>query len=75
MGSARISLCMIVRDEAAMIDACLASVKGLVSEMIVVDTGSRDDTRERARRAGAKVFDAPWRDDFAWARNESIARA
>lgn len=75
MASVRISLCMIVRDEGGMIDACLASVKGLVSEVIVVDTGSKDDTRERARRAGAKVFDAPWRDDFAWARNESLSHA
>jgi glycosyltransferase involved in cell wall biosynthesis len=75
MASVRISLCMIVRDEAAMIDDCLASVKGLVSEVIVVDTGSRDDTRERARRAGAKVFEVTWRDDFAWARNQSLAHA
>jgi glycosyltransferase involved in cell wall biosynthesis len=66
---------MIVRDEANMIDACLASARGLVSEMIVVDTGSKDDTRERARRAGAKVFDIPWRDDFSHARNASLARA
>jgi tetratricopeptide (TPR) repeat protein len=66
---------MIVRDEATMIDACLASVRGLVSEMIVVDTGSTDDTRERARRAGAKVFDAVWTDDFSHARNLSLAHA
>jgi tetratricopeptide (TPR) repeat protein len=66
---------MIVRDEALMIEACLASVKGLVSETIVVDTGSKDDTRERARRAGAQVFDAVWRDDFAWARNQSLSHA
>ncbi len=66
---------MIVKDEASMIDDCLASVRGLVSEMIVVDTGSKDDTRERARRAGAKVFDVPWQNDFSHARNASLSHA
>jgi tetratricopeptide (TPR) repeat protein len=66
---------MIVRDEARMIDDCLRSVRGLVTEMIVVDTGSRDDTRERARRAGATVVDVPWTDDFSAARNASLKRA
>jgi tetratricopeptide (TPR) repeat protein len=66
---------MIVRDEARMIDGCLASVNGIVSEIIVVDTGSTDDTRERARRFGAKVFDVPWQNDFSHARNAALARA
>jgi tetratricopeptide (TPR) repeat protein len=66
---------MIVRDEARMIDACLASVKGIVSEIIVVDTGSTDDTRERAKRFGARVFDVPWQNDFSHARNAALARA
>ena len=75
MTQTKVSLCMIVRDEARMIDDCLASVQGFVSERIVVDTGSTDDTRERARRHGATVFDVPWQDDFAHARNASLAHA
>ena len=75
MARARVSLCMIVRDEARMIDACLASVRGFASEMIVVDTGSKDDTRERARRAGAKVVEIVWQDDFSHARNISLSHA
>ena len=58
-----------------MIDACLASVRDLVFEMIVVDTGSTDDTRERSRRAGARVVQAEWKQDFAAARNISISYA
>ena len=50
-----LSLNMIVRDEAERIEACLASVRDLVDEMVVVDTGSRDDTVLRAQAAGARV--------------------
>ncbi|AUC60241.1 Glycosyl transferase, family 2:TPR repeat:TPR repeat [Cyanobacterium sp. HL-69] len=64
-----ISLCMIVRNEAKSLPKCLGSVKDLVSEMIVVDTGSTDDTREVARGFGAKVVDYGWNDNFAEARN------
>ena len=74
-GQPRISLCMIVRDEEAMLPACLDSVKGAVDEMIVVDTGSRDDTVSMARQAGATVLHFPWVDDFAAARNHGIERA
>ncbi len=70
-----LSLCMIVRDEAALLPGCLASVKGVVDEMVVVDTGSRDGTRELAQSAGARVFDFAWVDDFAAARNHGLARA
>jgi glycosyltransferase involved in cell wall biosynthesis len=71
----RVSLCMIVRDEEARLPACLSSVADLVDEMIVVDTGSRDRTREVAAAAGARVVDYVWADDFAAARNESIRHA
>jgi glycosyltransferase involved in cell wall biosynthesis len=71
----RVSLCMIVRDEEAALGACLASVADLVDEMIVVDTGSTDRTREVAARCGARVVDFAWVDDFSAARNESIRHA
>jgi tetratricopeptide (TPR) repeat protein len=70
-----ISLCMIVRDEAAMLGRCLASVAGGVDEIVVVDTGSRDETREIARRHGARVIEHPWTGSFAEARNVSLAAA
>lgn len=72
---ARLSLCMIVRDEEELLPACLASVAGVVDEIIVVDTGSVDGTREVARRAGALVVDRPWDDDFAAPRNEALRHA
>ena len=72
---ATISLCMIVRDEAAHLLRCLESVDGVVDECVVVDTGSRDGTRELARERGARVLRVPWTDDFAAARNHSLAAA
>jgi len=54
-----ISLCMIVRDEADLLPACLASVRGVVGEMIVVDTGSQDDTVNMAQKVGATVASFP----------------
>lgn len=71
----RLSACLIVRDEAEFLPECLASIALQVDEIIVVDTGSTDATLEIAARAGARVANVPWRDDFAAARNESIARA
>lgn len=71
----RLSLCMIVRDSARTLGACLESIRPWVDEMIVVDTGSKDDTKEIAARFGAKVFDFPWVDSFAAARNESLKHA
>lgn len=71
----RVSLCMIVRDSSATLAACLESIRSWVDEMVVVDTGSRDDTPDLARRLGARVFHFPWCDDFATARNESIRHA
>ncbi|HSR13026.1 MAG TPA: glycosyltransferase family 2 protein, partial [Thermodesulfobacteriota bacterium] len=71
----KLSLCMIVRDESRHIRDCIESVKMVVDEIVVVDTGSGDDTREIATELGAKVFNFPWSDDFSAARNESIRRA
>jgi tetratricopeptide (TPR) repeat protein len=71
----RLSLCMIVKNEAENLGPCLTRLKPVLDEIILVDTGSSDDTREVARRLGAKVFDFPWRDDFSAARNESLRHA
>ncbi len=70
-----ISLCMIVKDEAASLTATLDSARPWVDEMVVVDTGSTDATREVAQAGAAQVYDFPWGDDFAAARNASLARA
>ena len=69
------SLCMIVRDEEAVLSRCLDSVAGVFDEIVIVDTGSRDRTREVAARYTDRVFDFDWIDDFAAARNASFAQA
>ncbi len=70
-----ISLCMIVKNEERFLAQCLRSVAGAVDEIIIVDTGSSDRTIEIARSFGARVIEREWRDDFSWARNESIKDA
>ena len=70
-----ISLCMIVKNEEDVLARCLDSAAGLVDEIVIVDTGSTDRTREIAARYTDKIFDFPWRDDFAAARNESFSHA
>jgi glycosyltransferase involved in cell wall biosynthesis/predicted Zn-dependent protease/predicted O-methyltransferase YrrM len=71
----RVSLCIIVRNEEANLAACLGPLVGLFDEIIVVDTGSTDRTKEIAAQLGAKVFDFPWCDSFAAARNACLDRA
>jgi tetratricopeptide (TPR) repeat protein/glycosyltransferase involved in cell wall biosynthesis len=71
----RVSLTMIVKNEEATLADCLRSVADLVDEMVVVDTGSTDRTREMAASFGAKVIDFAWCDSFAAARNESLRHA
>jgi cellulose synthase/poly-beta-1,6-N-acetylglucosamine synthase-like glycosyltransferase len=70
-----LSLCMIVKNEEKYLARCLASLKPMVDEMIIVDTGSTDTTRDIAEVFGAKVFDYEWHDDFAAARNHSLEQA
>ena len=70
-----LSLCMIVKNEAAYLAQCLSSLKPVVDEMIVVDTGSDDQTRSIAAAFGARVYEFDWIDDFAAARNYSLAQA
>lgn len=70
-----ISLCMIVKDEAQCLARCLRSVQGAVDEIVILDTGSTDDTKQIARRFTPHVYDYVWTDDFAAARNAAFARA
>lgn len=70
-----LSLCMIVRNNARTIRACLESIRPFVDEMVVVDTGSTDDTPSIATELGARLFYFPWCDDFSAARNESVRKA
>jgi tetratricopeptide (TPR) repeat protein len=67
-----LSLSMIIRDEATRLESCLASLAGFVDEMVVIDTGSRDDSVAIARRLGATVHELAWPGDFAPARNRAL---
>lgn len=67
-----LSLSMIVKDEEKRLPLCLQSVEGIVDEIIIVDTGSQDQTVAIATSFGAKVFSFPWIDDFSAARNEGL---
>jgi len=66
---------MIVKNEAEVLGRCLESVRGLVTECVVVDTGSTDETVAIARRHGARVLTTTWQDDFSLARNLGLAAA
>ena len=68
----RLTLCTIARDEEGFLPGCLASVRGLVDRVVVVDTGSADRTVALAEAAGAKVVRHAWDDDFAAARNAAL---
>ncbi len=70
-----LSLCMIVKNEEQHLARCLLSAKPVVNEIIIVDTGSTDRTKNIALAYGAKVFDFPWTNDFSAARNQSLAKA
>ncbi len=70
-----LSLAMIVKNEEQYLAQCLMSVKPIADEIIVVDTGSTDRTKSIAKALGAKVFDYEWTNDFAEARNVSLAKA
>lgn len=70
-----ISLCMIVKNEEAVLERCLKSASGLVDEIIIVDTGSEDRTKEIAGKYTEQVYDFTWVDDFSAARNFSFSKA
>ena len=74
-GATTLSLCMIVKNESFFLRDCLAKAAPHVDEIVVVDTGSTDDTRQIAAEFTDKVFDFAWQDDFASARNYSLDQA
>lgn len=70
-----ISLCMIVKNEEKVITRCLNSVKDIVDEIIIVDTGSTDNTKKLISTFTDKIYDFQWIDDFSAARNYSYSKA
>lgn len=70
-----ISLCMIVKNEEDVLGRCLSSVKDLVDEIIIVDTGSSDRTRQTASDFTEHIFSFEWTDDFSAARNFAFSKA
>jgi tetratricopeptide (TPR) repeat protein len=67
-----LSLCAIVKNEEAALPQCLSSVKDIVDEMVILDTGSSDRTVEIAKEFGARVYHFEWCNNFSTARNESL---
>jgi len=70
-----ISLCMIVKNEEFFLPKCLNSVKDFVDEIVIVDTGSTDETVKIAERYNAKIYHHPWENSFSKARNYSLKYA
>lgn len=70
-----VSLCMIVKDEEAVLERCLSSIYDLADEIIIVDTGSADQTKEIAKAYTEKVYDFEWVHDFSKARNFAFSKA
>lgn len=71
----KINLVMIVKNEEASLERCLSGAAGLTDEIIIVDTGSQDRTKEIAEFMGAAVFDYVWNDDFSAARNFALEQS
>ena len=70
-----VSLCMIVKNEEKVLERCLDSIADLVDEIIIVDTGSWDRTKEIAARYTEHVLDFRWTEDFSAARNYVFSMA
>ncbi len=71
----RVSACLIVKDEELYLDTCLSRLIGFADEVVIVDTGSVDRSRDIARSHGANLIDVPWVDDFSYVRNIGLAHA
>jgi tetratricopeptide (TPR) repeat protein len=71
----RLTVCLIAKNEERFIGQCLESVRRLADQIVVMDTGSTDWTRDIAQRFGAEVYSFPWQDDFSAARNAALERA
>ena len=69
---ATVSVCMIVKNEQKVLQRCLESLKGLYEELIIVDTGSTDNTKNIASAYTNKIYDFVWIDDFSAARNFAL---
>ena len=72
---ATISVCMIVKNEEKLLERCLDSLAGIWEELIIVDTGSTDKTKEIARKYTDKIYDFAWTGNFSDARNYSFSKA
>src|SRR5258708_4805428 len=70
-----LSVCFITKNEEKWLGECIEHLRPLVTEFVVLDTGSTDRTIEIAKAKGAKVSTMPWPDDFSIARNESLTLA
>src|SRR3989304_469377 len=75
MADLKISLCLIVKNEAKMLPRCIDSFQESFDELIVVDTGSSDDTIKIAESLGAKTFCFEWKNDFSKARQFAFDQA
>ncbi|MGL5149929.1 MAG: glycosyltransferase family 2 protein [Clostridium sp.] len=70
-----LSLCVITRNNETTIERCLQSTKSIVSEIIIVDTGSTDKTLEICKKFNAKIYEFPWDNDFSKPKNLAISKA
>lgn len=70
-----ISVCMIVKNEEDVLERALKSVQDIADEIIIVDTGSTDSTKDIASSYTNKIYDFEWCDDFSKARNYSFSKA
>jgi len=70
-----VSACMIVRNEEGFLEGCLHSIRDVVDEIVIGDTGSTDRTLEIARDFGVRLYNVPWNDDFSEARNQVLEQA